>query len=288
MIGWIAALALAAGVNEQRLQWVDIFMSPTVIVPRTELQPAQVTASYGQRMWSADLAIEQVAALQRPVEIAAGGMAGQLTPATPLWRATPRNGHLEGQPFRGKLYCGVRFDKGTPDASELFDLVFRADWDSGRPRLCLYDENSDGAFDHAVAAGRIKEGPIVTPIAATPYIEQSDLRVPGATMQLRPHRNALVGKMELQLDGYLRDMPVHADGLLLQPPGSATMKMLQSLKMVPKGSFPNVIEFAGLQITALAYDAQSNALTARLDSGFYRTPVVFGTRPKTMYIMYVR
>lgn len=272
-----ALLVLMADVSESSgtLARFNVRMADTVVLPSLEAQPQQVTARHNETMWSADLGVEAAATLSGPVSIAAGGLSADFTPKTALWRATPEKSAV----VTGKLYCGLRFRNGTQDLSELPELIFRTPgWDGSSPRLCLLDQDSDGQFDHAVAAGRVKSGPIITPITPTGYAEQADRRVKGATLQVRASRNPLARATQIGLEGYLNDRPIGSGGLNLIPPGADRLKGIRPGVMVPKSAFPAPVQLGGMEFSVLGFDPATNAVTIRMDKGFYRSPVLFDRR----------
>jgi hypothetical protein len=285
-----AAAALAAVDNQLQSEppsRADVLMSRTVILPRANRTTDTVSVRPEEVMWTADLAVEDVAHLSAPIHAEAGGLSRDFTPTSALWRSEPKKGLLDGQPFKGKLYCGVRLRKGRVDNSEIFELIFRSDdWERWDSRLCLLDEDEDGSFDHAVAVGKINQGPVKAAIAPIPYTQFTDMPVPNASVQFRPIKGGMLQGPQIELDGYAGGRKIGAAALHMLPAGRSKFERVFGERSIPKETFPTVLNFGDMQITVTAYDGSTRTVTARLDKGFYRTPVYFEGPGPTIITIY--
>lgn len=240
-------------------------------------------------MWKADLGVEEVAELRTSVHVEAGGLSRDFNRSSELWRAEPDTQYLDyEQPFRGKLYCGVRFRKGFVDQSEVMELIFRTDdWERSDPRLCLLDEDEDGAFDHAVAVGKIKQGPAIVAIQPAPYTAIRDMRLRNASIQFRPIKGAILQGPQIELDGYANGIKIGSVRVHVIRPGQSKFSTVIGERSIPKATFPSILDFGEMKMTVTAYDGSTRTVTAQLDKGFYRTPVYFEGSGPTIITVYV-
>jgi len=254
---------------------VAVFMSPTVILPEQGSSNSTVNAKPEELMWRAGLGVEEVAALADSVSVEAGGMSRAFNQTTPLWRAEAREG-IAGQPLKGRLYCGVRFRKGAPDLSEKADVIFRTSMRAtSEPRLCLLDEDSDGVFDHGVAVGRLKSGPAIVSIPAARYEQVKNLPLPDISVQFRPIKGGALQGPQISFDAFIGDRRLIAAAMHMLPRTGTEYRRVYSERSIKSSSYPAVLPYGDMSVTVLAYDSSTRTVTARLDQGFYWSPVYF-------------
>jgi len=257
-----------------------------MILPDEITNTSAVTAGPGELMWGANLGIEEIATVRAPITINAGGMYREITGSDILWRAEPKMQTIDGEPFKGKLYCGTRLKNGHPDAGEARDLLLRTDRNfRSDPRLCLLDQDSDGSFDHAVAVGRIISGPIKIQIPNTPYKSVKDFKIPEASVQFRPNKGAIFQSPQMELDAYLDGHKVNIAAIYMPALGGSEYKRVFSEKTMEKSSYPASLCFGSMTVTVLAFDSATATVKARLDNGFYRTRIYFENVPPTIIFL---
>jgi len=273
----LAAIAAATGQPDTITpETVEVFMSPPVILPEQEPANSTVTAKPEELMWRAALGIEEVASLEGQVRVEAGGMSGVFTPTTELWRAEPKHGVVNGQTLSGRLYCGVRFRKDGPDLGETSDLIFRTNARArSESRLCLLDEDSDGLFDHGVAVGRVKSGPSKVAIPPARYQQIKDFRIPEFSVQFRPIKGGALQGPQISFDAFVGDRRIVAAAIHMLPRSGAKFRRVYSERSIKSSSYPAILPYGDMKVTVLAYEPSTRSVTARLDEGFYRTPVYF-------------
>lgn len=289
IIQLIAIISGAAVVQSNSLpaKMVRVAMSPTVILPQQEVSADVVMAKPEEQMWAAVIGIEEIAKIKVSVQIEAGGLAMVMGPNTILWRADPVSGMLDGQALKGKMYCGVSFRKGVPDSGGTLDLIFRTSNQArSEPRLCLLDENDDGLFDHTLAVGRLKSTSKKLNITLTPYETIRDFQVPGLSVRFRPIMGGSLQGPQISLSAFTGNDRLVAAAIHMRPRNGGNFIRVFSERSIKKSTYPADLKFGDINVTVNAYDPSTRTVTARLDRGFYRTPIYFEAASQFTFIVY--
>ncbi len=288
MIGSLAFLLVAVTTTVAKPPVVAVQLSPTVVTPADGLKGTEAEAGFEKPLWQTALAISDSAILQDSVTVSVGGLTRSFRPSDLLWRVEKFQGAASAEIAKGVLFCGTRLWRGRADDSEAIEIAFAEDNSARRePRVCLLDGNADGIFEAAVAVGKISTGPVVTAIEPIAYRNATDRPIPGATLQVRLDRGALLLGRIIIVDGFIDDQKIDSVGIKILPYDGGKSKQFRNWYPAKTSQFPVERSFGDLLITVLSFDAQNLRVRVRFDRPFYRTPILFAPKGKTPIRIYV-
>ncbi len=268
MFAFLAALAAPTSISVE--------LSPTVVSPADGLSGSEAEAGFETPLWRTPLAISESAVLRGPVFATVAGMSRTFRPGDLLWRANVIESGVDRGLSSGALYCGTRMVRGQWDDSEALSIAFRHDdWTKREARICLLDQDGDGRFETAVAAGKLKSGPAQSAIEPIGFDLQKDRPIPGAALEIRLDKGTLMQGRVILLDGYFEGTKIGSVGIKMRPRAGGKLTHYRNWRPAKSTQYPARQDFGDLQITVLSFDADRLRVRARFDHAFYRTPVVF-------------
>lgn len=269
----LAALVFAVGSGPLMSPPVTGFSKLHTAAGDAAIVGTQRVVRPGEVLFGTTLVQPDLAMLSRRVASRVHGIDPQLSPLTPLRRATLSMPNRFGLTLSAMTYCA----KSRPlsdDERRSGPAVVSVKGRSKGPvnfdaeaSFCLIDETGDGSFERAFIMGaRVRDVAHDVPITPIAYTRLQNLTVPNRYLRLEyAGTGSVFGpviRYKSNIDG------VDKEAALFVYDDKGALQLVDARKGIRGNTFPKVLDLGPVQITLLARDPETAAITYRVDRTF--------------------
>lgn len=239
---------------------------PAIVGTQRVVKPGEVL--FGTTLVQPDLAFPS-----RRVTSKVHGIDPQLSPLTPLRRATIAIPNRFGLTLSAMTYCG----KPRPlsgDERRGGPATVTVEGRSKGPvnfdaevTFCLIDETGDGTFERAFVMGaRTRDVAYDVEITPVPYTRLENLSVPNRYLRLEYSGTGSVFGPVIRYKSNIDGTDKEATLFVYDDKGA--LVLVDARKGIRGDTFPKVLDLGPVQITLLGRDQATGAMTYRVDRTF--------------------